>query len=360
MKAVVYLAPGEVETQEIERPALDPGDVLIKVLSNTICGTDLRIARGIKRKGVIAPRVLGHEVAGAVAEVGDAVTEFSVGDHVGITPTFSCGACSECQRGRFHQCRNARVLGHQVHGGLAEFIRVPADAVKTGMLVPYPEKADPVAMSLAEPLSCVLHGQRILDVSVGDTVLIIGGGAIGLMHASVAKLAGAAMVILSEPIEYRRTVAETFGADVTVDPTTEDLAAVVSQHTAGEGADVVIVCIGVPQLVNEALTHARNAGRVSLFAGFPPDKKSEIDANLIHYKELTVGGSSNSTVVDYRKAIHLVATGAVDTAKLVTHRFDLDQFEEAVDMINHPQALKVAIVPGSGHSQTQNLNTEEN
>jgi L-iditol 2-dehydrogenase len=315
------------------------------VLSNTICGTDLRIAKGIKRKGVIAPRVLGHEVAGEVVEVGAAVTHFGIGDTVGVSPTFSCGSCTECQRGLFHLCRSAEVLGHQTDGGLADFLLVPARAVRGGVLVAYSITSDPAAISLAEPLSCVIHGQRFLNISFGDVVLIIGGGAIGVMHARLAKLAGASMVILSEPVVFRRVIAAEFGADVTVDPTTQDLAQIVANLTNGDGADVVIVCIGVPALVNDALTLARKHARVSLFAGFPTDEFTAIDSNLIHYKELTIVGSSNSTVVDYQQAIGLIESGAIDTARLVTHRFTVDEYEDAVDTINHPQALKVAIIP---------------
>jgi len=345
MRAVVYKAPGEVEVMDIDRPVPGAGDVLLKVLSNTICGTDLRIAKGIKRKGVIAPRVLGHEVAGQVVEIGPAVSGFSIGDTVGVSPTFSCGSCTECQRGLFHLCRKAEVLGHQTDGGLADFLLVPARAVRSGVLVSYSITSDPVAISLAEPLSCVIHGQRFLNISFGDVVLIIGGGAIGVMHARLAKLAGASMVILSEPVVFRRVIATEFGADVTVDPTTQDLAQIVANLTNGDGADVVIVCIGVPALVNDALTLARKHARVSLFAGFPADEFTAIDSNLIHYKELTIVGSSNSTIVDYQQAIGLIESGAIDTARLVTHRFTVDEYEDAVDTINHPQALKVAIIP---------------
>lgn len=345
MRAVIYKAPGDVEVMDVKRPVLGDGDVLLKVLSNTICGTDLRIAKGIKRKGVIAPRVLGHEVAGEIVQLGANVTGFAVGDTVGLSPTFSCGSCTECQRGLFHLCRNAKVLGHQTDGGLAEFLLVPAQAVRDGVLVPYSVTADPVAISLAEPLSCIIHGQRFLDISFGDVVLVIGGGAIGLMHAKLAKLAGAGTVILSEPVEFRRAIAAEFGADVTVDPTTENLVQIVTDLTNGDGADVVIVCIGVPALVNDALTLARKHARVSLFAGFPTDELTAIDSNLIHYKELTIVGSSNSNVVDYQQAIGLIESGAIDTARLVTHRFNVDQYEDAVDMINHPNALKVAIIP---------------
>jgi L-iditol 2-dehydrogenase len=345
MRAAIYKAPGDVEVMDVERPTPGEGDVLLKVLSNTICGTDLRIARGIKRKGVIAPRVLGHEVAGEIVQLGANVTGFALGDTVGLVPTFSCGSCTECQRALFHLCRNAKVLGHQTDGGLAEFLLVPAQAVRDGVLVPYSVTDDPVAISLAEPLSCIIHGQRFLDISFGDVVLVIGGGAIGLMHARLAKLAGASTVVLSEPVKFRRSIAAEFGADVTVDPTSGNLTQIIAELTNGNGADVVIVCIGVPALVNDALTLARKHGRVSLFAGFPADELAAIDSNLIHYKELMVVGSSNSTIVDYQQAIGLIESGAVDTARLVTHRFTVDQYEAAVDMINHPEALKVAIIP---------------
>lgn len=345
MRAVIYKAPGDVEVMDVQRPVPGDGDVLLRVLSNTICGTDLRIAKGIKRKGVIAPRVLGHEVAGVVAQLGADVTGFAVGDTVGLLPTFSCGSCTECQRGFFNLCRNAHILGHQTDGGLAEFLLVPAQAVRDGVLVPYSKTADPVAISLAEPLSCVIHGQRFLNISFGDVVLVMGGGAVGVMHARLAKLAGASTVIVSEPVAFRRAIAAEFGADVTVDPTAENLAQIVADHTNGDGADVVIVCIGVPALVNDALTLARNHARVSLFAGFPTDETAAIDSNLIHYKELSIVGSSNSNVVDYQQAVDLVERGAIDTARLVTHRFTVDEYEEAVDMITHPHALKVAIIP---------------
>ncbi|EIC91538.1 hypothetical protein IMCC13023_10910 [Candidatus Aquiluna sp. IMCC13023] len=345
MKAIVYRGPGDVVVTEVEKPKPAVGEVLLKISSNTICGTDLRIALGIKRKGVVAPRILGHEVAGEVVEMGDHVVGYEIGDKVGMSPTYSCGTCAECSEKRSHLCKNALVLGHQTDGGLAEFILIPAKAVSDGVLVSYKGDHDPVAVSLAEPLSCIIHGQKFLQITSADTVLVIGGGAIGLMHAKLAKLSGAATVILSEPLEFRRRLALDFGADIAVDPTTEDLSAIVLEETGGAGAQVVILCIGVPTLVNQALQLAANRGRVSMFAGFPVNQNAEIDSNLIHYKELSVVGSSNSTVPDYREAIRLIDTYQVETAKLVTHRFNLDQYLEAVEMMDHPSALKVAIIP---------------
>lgn len=345
MKAVVYHSPSDVRVEEVPTPTPGPGEVLIRIESNTICGTDLRIVRGLKKKGVIPPRILGHEVAGVIDSVGEGVDSYTAGDTVGVCPTYACGACVQCQRGRSHLCEHALVLGHQTDGGMAGYILIPAQAVSDGVVVRYEAPLDPSAAALAEPLSCVIHGQRFLQVGVGDTVLVLGGGAIGLLHAAVAKLSGAQQVILSEPVEFRRSLGAQFGVDRSVDPTSEDLHEVVLSLTDGRGADVVIVCIGIPALVNQAFSLAAKHGRVSLFAGFPADETAAIDANLIHYRELTVVGSSNSTVPDYQQAMGLLESGRIVVDPLVTHRFGLDDYDQAVETISAPDAIKVAILP---------------
>lgn len=345
MKAVLYQGPGDVVVTEVPKPVPAIGEVIIKVLSNTICGTDLRIAKGIKKKGVVAPRILGHEVAGEVVEIGAGVANLRIGDRVGLSPTYSCQDCFECSRKRPHLCKNALVLGHQADGGLAEYLLVPAKPVLDGVLVRYQGAHDPVAISLAEPLSCIIHGQKFLNIGSDDVVLIIGGGAIGLMHATLAKANGAKKVILSEPLAFRRALAVEFGADIVVDPVHEDLNQIIRANSESNGADVVVVCIGLPKLVNQALELASNRGRVSLFAGFPTDELAAIDSNLIHYKELSIFGSSNSTIEDYEQAIHMIDSGEIDTAKLVTHRFTLEEFEKGVETITDPNALKIAIIP---------------
>lgn len=345
MRAIIYSGPGDVSFGEVPTPNPGSGEVLIRVVANTICGTDLRISNGSKTKGVIAPRVLGHEVAAVVETVGEGVENYAPGDPVGLCPTYSCGSCEQCRLGRAHLCEKALVLGHQTDGGLAEYVLIPAHAVSSGVLVKHSGIRSPQSICLAEPLSCIIHGQDFLDIGVGDTVLVIGGGAIGLMHAQVAKISGAERVILSEPNAFRRELARDFGADITVDPTTEDLTEIVAAHTTGKGADVTVVCIGVPALVNDALKLTRNRGRVSLFAGFPATETAAIDANLIHYRELGVFGSSNSTVDDYRRAVSLIESGRINCDPLVTHTFPLEQYETAVQLISAPDALKIAIVP---------------
>jgi len=347
VKAAVYLGDGNLTVKDVPTPRVAPGEVLVKVDSNTICGTDLRIASGVKSKGVHPPVVLGHELAGTVVELGAGVSSLQTGDKVGMTPSVACNACYQCQRGHFHLCARARVLGHDIDGGLAEYFLVPQDAVANGNLVKAPDFLAPEEISLAEPLSCVLHGQALMGLSVNDVVVIVGGGAIGQLHAQLARVRGAATVIVSEPVESRRELALRLGADLAVDPTQVDLDAVVADATDGHGADGVIVCIGVPKLVNGALSAAGQHGKVSLFAGFPKDVRADIDANLIHYRELVVTGSSNSTTVEYRDALRLIADRKIDVASLVTHRMSLTDIDTALAAAGSPQAVKVAVLPGT-------------
>jgi L-iditol 2-dehydrogenase len=348
MHAVVYLGSGNLVVKDIDRPEPARGEVLVKVGANTICGTDLRIANGSKSKGVYPPVVLGHELAGTIFELGEGVAGYQVGDKVGMTPSVACNACHQCQEGNFNLCAAAQVLGHDIDGGLAEYFLVPAAAVASGNLIQAPQHLEPEEIALAEPLSCVLHGQTLMGLRTNDVVLVIGGGAIGQLHAQLAKVAGARTVIVSEPVESRRKTALTLGADIVVDPLTEDLATIVSASTGGRGADAVIVCIGVPQLVNSALELARQRGKVSLFAGFPKEPAAQIDANLIHYKEISVTGSSNSTISEYKTALALISDGRVNVKALVTHRYGLDEIETALKTAASPEALKVAVEPARG------------
>lgn len=347
MRAAVYEGSGQVAVRDVELPVPGEGEVLVRVASNTICGTDLRIASGAKSKGVRVPVVLGHESAGVVERVGRGVDRVRVGDHVGVAPSVVCGTCDMCRRGAANLCRTAQVLGHDLDGGLAEHMLVSARAVAGGNLVVAAPEVPFEQVSLAEPLSCVLHAQRLYRVEVDDVVLVVGGGAIGLMHAQLARVAGARTVVVSEPVASRRALATRLGVDVVVDPVHEDLPAIMADLTDGVGADVVVLCIGVPALVDQALAGARHRGRVNFFAGFPKDRLSEVDPNRIHYGELTVTGSSNSTVDDHRAAVRLVERGRVDVGSLVTHSFGLDEVDQALVAAASPEAVKVVVRPGS-------------
>jgi L-iditol 2-dehydrogenase len=347
MRGFTFQGPGKAELTELPDPEPGPGEILLKVEANTVCGTDLRIMRGEKTKGVRHGVVLGHEASGTIAAVGDGVEGYQVGQLCGVSPIFACGICRYCQNGLQNLCENALVVGYDVDGGLGEWMVIPEIGVRAGRLVAAPDGLPPEQLSLAEPLACCLNGIDQYRVDVGDVVVILGAGPIGLFHLQLAVIAGARTVIVSDPSESRRKVAAELGAGATVDPTSEDLAAVVADATDGFGAQVAVVCIGRPQLVNDALNLVGKRGRVSVFAGLADKGWAEIEANLIHYKEISLLGAANSGTADYERAVALISSGRIDAGRMVTHRFPLDQAAEAITSVAGGEGIKVAVLPNS-------------
>lgn len=345
MIAAVFRGPDELDVGEIETPEISPDEVLVKVGANTVCGTDVRILRGEKTRGIGQPVVLGHELAGRVAEVGRNVRGYEVGAVVGLAPAIACRHCYYCKRGMENVCLNKRIVGNIEDGGLAEYVRIPADAVAAGNLVVAREDLAPEYLALAEPLGCCVRGHENYRVELDDTVLVMGAGPIGLFHVQLALLSGAGTVIVSNRSESRRTFAAEIGAHVTVDPASEDLAEVVAEHTDGLGVDVAVICVGKPQLVNDALRVTRKGGRVNVFAGLAGDGWAQVEANLIHYNELALTGASDSRRRDYEAALRLIESGRVAVDKLITHRFPLREAAEAIEKSASGEGIKVAVMP---------------
>ncbi len=345
MLAAVFHGPGELEVAEIDTPKIGPDEVLVKVGANTVCGTDVRILRGEKTRGIAHPVVLGHELAGHVAEVGENVRGYELGAPVVMAPAMACHHCFFCKRGMENLCLNKKIMGNIVDGGLAEYVRIPADAVRAGNLFVAGEDLPSEYLALAEPLACCINGQENYRVNLDDAVLIMGVGPIGLFHLRLALLAGAGTVIVSNRSEARRNFASELGAHVTVDPTSEDLWEVVAEHTDGLGVDVSVICVGKPQLVNDALRVTRKGGRVNVFAGLAGDGWAEVEANLIHYNELVITGASDSRRRDYDTALELIESGRIDAERMVTHRFPLAEAEQAIETSADGEGIKVAVMP---------------
>ena len=345
MKAGLLRAPNVLELADVPDPTPEPGDLILKVRAATVCGTDIRIFRGRKTAGIRYPSVIGHEFAGEVTEA-PANSPFAVGQRVCVDPAIPCGHCAYCKRGLENICENLTAIGYEVDGAFAEYIRVPARALATGNVHAIPENLAFEEAALAEPFACVINGQEKVGVGSGDSVVILGAGPIGLLHVKLARFSGARKVIVSEPSAGRRAAAIEAGADLTVDPTSEDLAGIVRDNTFGLGADVAIVAIGVPTLANQALGLVRRRGRVSLFAGFSVGDSMALDINLIHYSELVLTGAFGLSRMNFERALDLLATGRVDVAPFVTHRFDLPAIGEALATAEQGSAIKVAIVNG--------------
>ncbi len=343
MKAGVLQDINDVRYMTVADPDLEPGDLLLKVKAATICGTDIRILRGKKTSGIRYPSVLGHEFAGVVADNGGH-TQFSVGQAVCVCPQFACGRCEYCIRGAENLCRSLKAVGYEIDGAFAEYIRIPAAGVRSGNVFAMPEGLSFEKAALAEPLACVMNGQDRVGVNLGDVVTVLGAGPIGILHVKLARLSGARTIIVSEPSAMRREAALRAGADIVIDPSTEDLIARVRAESDGLGADVAIAAIGVPSLANDALHLVRHRGRVSLFAGFSKDVQAALDVNAIHYNELIVTGAFGLTRFWFETALKMIASGGLETDSLLTHRFGLQDIVAALATAEQGAAIKVAIV----------------
>ena len=343
MKAGVLKNVNEISYMTIAEPKLQPGDLLLKVKAATVCGTDIRILRGKKTVGIRYPSVLGHEFAGVVADTGGN-KQFKLGDAVCVCPQFACGHCAYCIRGAENLCTSLTAMGYEIDGAFAEYVRIPAAGVASGNVFAVPEGLSFERAALAEPLACVMNGQERVNVGMGEVVVVLGAGPIGILHVKLARRAGARTIIVSEPNPPRREAALKAGADLVVDPTTEDLLARVRAASDGLGADVAIAAIGVPSLANDAIRLVRHRGRVSLFAGFTKGVQAEIDVNAIHYNEVMVTGAFGLTRRHFECALQMITSGHLEIESLLTHRFGLEDIATALSTAEQGSAIKVAII----------------
>jgi L-iditol 2-dehydrogenase len=346
MIAAVYHGPEDLRLEERPMPSAAPGEAVVKVDCASICATDLRILRGVHRRyqaGTV--RVPGHEVVGTIAELGtQAGGNYRIGQRVFVAPNIGCGHCRECLRGENNLCANYDALGITLDGAFAEYMRVPSAFLEQDNLIPFDGALDAAAVALAEPFACVLRGQKAVNVGSDDVVLILGAGPIGVMHTIAARAAGARKVIVSERSPQRRGCAAAAGATRTVHFEEESLPDVVAEETDGRGADVVIVAAGTREAMEGAPALAAIGGRINLFAGLPVDKSAiTLDANLIHYKELIVTGTTGCSTNDCRRSMDLITSGKVNLAPLISGRYRLDQISDALAAVRAGKILKVVL-----------------
>jgi L-iditol 2-dehydrogenase len=342
LKAAVLHKVGDIRYGDVADPVLHRGDILVKVKAATICGTDIRILRGRKTAGIRYPSILGHEFAGEVVETGGHAG-FHLGQAVTACPAFACGHCDMCLRDAENLCRNLVAMGYGIDGAFAEYVRIPAISVASGHVFALPEGTSIEQAALAEPLACVINGQQQVGVKAGDVVVILGAGPIGLLHVKLARHAGAKHIFVSQTSALRRAAARAAGADEVINPHTDDIVAHVRQATNGAGADVAICAIGKPDLANDAVRMVRLRGRVNLFAGFSKGEQAELDVNAIHYNELSVTGAFGLTRQQFRRALHLITTGEIEVATMLTHRFGMADISSALATAEQGSAVKVVL-----------------
>lgn len=345
MKAVILYGPNNFDSGEFDKPQIGDNDILLKMKSAAICGTNIRILEGKKTKGVRYPSIIGHEICGIIDEVGKNVKYYNVGDKVAIANVMPCKSCHSCLTGRENACLNRKAIGYEYNGGFAEYVLIPDIFVDGGNVVKLPENVSFEEGALIEPLACCIRGMKNAGTGFNDTVLILGAGPIGLMHLQLAKIAGAKQVIVSEPINSRREKALKLGADRVVNPNEEDLSKIIMTITDGIGADIIIMAIGVPAIVNSTIKLCRKGGTVNLFAGFAGTGESTIEVNTIHYNEITLNGSTAYKREDYLQSKDIVVSKKINLKEIITHRFKIDEFKKAYEVCKSGEGLKVIIEP---------------
>jgi L-iditol 2-dehydrogenase len=347
MKALVYEGAQKVTLKDVPRPRLEDDTVILRVTRCAICGTDLKaITHGIA--SIKPPVILGHEIAGIVAETGQRVTGFAAGDRISLAPSLPCGQCALCARGLFNLCDHRLPVGTIIDGGFAEYLSIPARAINLGYLVKIPDSLSDDEAALCEPLACVINAQNLARVASPDVVVVIGGGPMGIINALAARARGATRVILVEGSEKRVEMVRKLALpiDELVCPGSEDPVAAVTRAAQGRPVDVVINAAPALAAVDLAFKLAPKMGRVSLFASVPKDAPTmSIDVNNIHYRQLSVFGASDSTARDHREAVSLLASGRVDIRPIVSKVYDLEDFFAAIDQIKAQDALKILIRP---------------
>jgi L-iditol 2-dehydrogenase len=338
LRAVQFERLHEVNIVTKAVPPLGRNDVLIDVEACGVCGTDVHIVEGTSRSN--PPVVLGHEYCGIVEDVGPGVKGLQAGQRVAVDPNIFCGTCYYCHRGLVHLCSNLRALGVDIDGGMAERCVVPATQVYR---VPDGMRADVAA--LVEPVSCGVHGIDLAGIQAGDTVVVIGGGTMGLVMAQLARASGAAGVIVVEPLEQKREIAKQRGVDHVLDPATDDVPAAIRDLT-DVGADLVIECVGKPETVQLSMELARRGATVEIFGVCPIGATMPLEPNMVYFKELRIVGSYiNPHTFD--RALSLLASGAVSTEGFSIERFPLEGVEEAFKSTREGRAMKSILMPQS-------------
>ncbi len=347
MLAAVYHGPNDLRVETVEIPKIGAGELLVKVLSASICGTDLRIFHGNHR--MYAPgtvRIPGHEVVGTIAEIGAGIKNYSIGQRVFCAPNTGCGHCTQCVTGNNNLCTSYDAIGVTSDGGFAEYVRIPANSVQQGNIIPISETVDAAVAALMEPFACVLRGQNALHMKPGEVVLVIGAGPIGIMHAKLARARGAGRVLVSEPIVERAAQAIRMGADRVINPINENLKDAVLEESTGRGADIIIVAAPVHAAQENALDLAAIGGRINFFGGLPKDKPTiNFDSNMVHYRELIITATTACSTADCWQAAQIVNSGLVDLTDIVSQRFPLSKAVEAFAAAEDRKSLKIVLEP---------------
>ncbi len=339
MRVAMYYSNSDVRLEEMPKPKIGPGELLMKVMASGICGSDVLEWYRIKK----APRVLGHEATGEIVEVGKGLKRYKVGDRVFISHHVPCGKCRYCEHEHETACETLHTTNYDP-GGFAEYVRVPKLNVKLGVY-PLPKGVSFEDGTFVEPVACVVRAQRIMKVGKGDTVLVLGSGLSGLLHIQMARLRGAGKIIATDVNEYRLRAAKRLGADRVIDAK-EDVAKKLRQLNGGRLADKVIVCTGAAAASRQALQCADRGGSILFFA--VPEPGVEIPIPFVEFwrDEVKMMTSYGAAPRDLEESMKLLARKKLKVKGMVTHRLSLAETGLGFKLVAEAKnSLKVIIEP---------------
>lgn len=342
MKAAVLRGKLDLSVEEIPVPKIGSGDILLKVKAASICGTDVRMYKnGRANIDIEHPMVIGHEFAGVIEAVGDGETGYAPGQRISVAPNIGCGTCDMCITGQTNACPDYQAFGITIPGAFAEYVRIPAAAIGTGNVVPLEDEIDFAEAALIEPLACVYNGQVRMALEPGADVLLIGAGPIGIMHAKLAFLRGAARVFVNDLSQERMEQAARLVPGVI--PVSGDIAAELRRYTGG-GVDGCIIAAPAPSAQAESLGYMNMNGKVLFFGGLPKGRENvTLNTNLLHYRQLSVMGCTGQSLSDYRACAKLIGSGRISLKEIISNRYTIDDVPIAMEAAAAAEGLKHVI-----------------
>ena len=348
MLALRFYAPEDLRLEEVPEPTCGTGEVKIRVKNCSTCGTDVKIRKN-GHQNLTPPRIIGHEIAGEVVEVGSGVAgDWKPGDRVQVIAAVPCGKCHECRKGWMAVCQNQTSVGYQYDGGFAEYMIVPQEVLAVDGMNRIPDGVGFAEASAAEPFACAINAQEQLGIEPGDDVVIFGAGPIGCMHVRIARgVHRAGRVILVDINSERlKMSADAVQPDVVINASEVNIVEEILKLTDGRGADVIITATPANITQEQAVSMAARNGRISFFGGLPKTNPTiTLDSNLVHYRQLHIHGANGSAPEHNRRALDYIASGEVPVADLITRRIKLRDVLDAFGIVERGEAIKVTVEP---------------
>ena len=348
MLALRFYAPEDLRLENVPEPTCGTDEVKIRVKNCSTCGTDVKIRKN-GHQNLAPPRIIGHEIAGEVVEVGSGVAgDWKPGDRVQVIAAVPCGKGHECRKGWMAVCQNQTSVGYQYDGGFAEYMIVPREVLAVDGMNRIPDGVGFAEASAAEPFACAINAQEQLGIEPGDDVVIFGAGPIGCLHVRIARGVHRAgrIILVDINSERLKMSADAVKPDVVINASEVNIVEEILKLTGGRGADVIITATPANITQEQAVSMAARNGRISFFGGLPKTNPTiTLDSNLVHYRQLHIHGANGSAPEHNRRALDYIASGEVPVADLITRRIRLRDVMDAFGIVERGEAIKVTVEP---------------